>query len=87
MLYKIPAHPTLAWPKQTVQSGHSAEGTAIADLNGDGKNEIVWARIGIQCPRAAPSPANRGPNTRWRQTIVRCAARPSLTSMAMATPM
>ena len=39
--YKIPAHPTLAWPKQTVQSGHSAEGTAIADLNGDGKNEIV----------------------------------------------
>ena len=39
--YKVPDDPRGAWKKQKVQSGISAEGTAVGDLNGDGRDEIV----------------------------------------------
>jgi hypothetical protein len=40
-VYKIPADPARPWKKQAVQEGISAEGTAVGDLDGDGKEEIV----------------------------------------------
>ena len=40
-IYKRPADATRPWRKATVQAGYSQEGLAAADLNGDGRLEIV----------------------------------------------
>ena len=51
-VYKVPADPANPWKKQVVQDGHSAEGTATGDLDGDGKEEIVIGPYWFSAPRA-----------------------------------
>ncbi len=50
--YKIPADPRLPWKKQMVQTGLSAEGTAVGDLDGDGRDEIVSGPYWFSAPSA-----------------------------------
>jgi hypothetical protein len=50
--YKIPSDPTRPWKKQMIQSGLSAEGTAVGDLDGDGREEIVCGPYWFSAPRA-----------------------------------
>ncbi len=52
--YKIPADLRGAWKKQRVQSGISAEGTAVGDLNADGRDEIVCGPYWFSAPREGP---------------------------------
>ncbi|MGB8477554.1 MAG: VCBS repeat-containing protein [Acidobacteriaceae bacterium] len=49
--YKVPADPKTPWKKQIIQSGLSAEGTATGDLDGDGKDEIVYGPYWFSAPR------------------------------------
>jgi hypothetical protein len=51
-VYKAPSDPRRLWKKQVVQTGLSAEGTAVGDLNGDGKEEIVSGPYWFSAPRA-----------------------------------
>jgi hypothetical protein len=51
-VYKVPANPRDRWKKQMVQSGRSAEGTAVADLDGDGKEEIICGPYWFTAPLA-----------------------------------
>lgn len=51
-VYKIPADPAKHWRKQVVQNVHSAEGTAVGDLDGDGRGEIVGGPYWYSAPRA-----------------------------------
>ena len=51
-VYKVPADPTNPWRKQVVQKGYSAEGTATGDLDGDGKEEIVYGPYWFSAPPA-----------------------------------
>lgn len=51
-VYKVPADPRRPWKKQMVQTGLSAEGTAVGDLDGDGRDEIVSGPYWFSAPRA-----------------------------------
>jgi FG-GAP-like repeat len=51
-LYKIPANPKNLWKKEVVQVGHTAEGTEMGDLDGDGKDEIVSGPNWYSAPQA-----------------------------------
>jgi hypothetical protein len=50
--YKIPADPKRPWNKQLIQTGLTAEGTSVGDLDGDGKEEIVSGPYWFSAPRA-----------------------------------
>lgn len=50
--YKIPSDPKRPWKKQTIQTGLSAEGTRAADLDGDGRDELVSGPFWFSAPRA-----------------------------------
>lgn len=61
-IYKRGKNPTRPWRKHTVQSGFSGEGTVAADLNGDGRIEIISGPYLYTCPPDGPF---SGP---WRQS-------------------
>ena len=50
--YKIPADPKRPWKKQMVQTGLTAEGTSVGDLDGDGREEIVSGPYWFSAPKA-----------------------------------
>ena len=50
--YKIPADPKRRWKKQMVQTGLTAEGTSVGDLDGDGREEIVSGPYWFSAPKA-----------------------------------
>jgi hypothetical protein len=61
-IYKRGADPTQPWKKHTVQRGFSGEGTVAADLNGDGRIEIISGPYLYTCPPEGPF------SGRWEQS-------------------
>jgi hypothetical protein len=53
-IYKRRSDFTQPWEKYTVQTGFSGEGTVAADLDGDGKVEIISGPYIYSCPDAGP---------------------------------
>ncbi len=48
--YKVPANPRDPWTRFTIQTGLSAEGTAVGDLNGDGRDELISGPYWFSAP-------------------------------------
>ena len=63
-IYKREADVTRPWNKYTVQEGFSGEGTAVADLDGDGRVEIISGPYLYTCPPEGPLAGL------WKQTQV-----------------
>jgi len=53
-IYKRQADVAQPWIKYTVQEGFSGEGTAVADLDGDGRVEIISGPYLYTCPPEGP---------------------------------
>lgn len=53
-IYKHDGDPTRTWSRHTVQQGHFAEGTCVADLDGDGQLEIISGPAWYHAPADGP---------------------------------
>ena len=53
-IYRRPAKPGQPWAKSVVQNGLSAEGTAVGDLDGDGRAEIISGPYWFVPPAGGP---------------------------------
>jgi hypothetical protein len=78
--YRVPEDPTSLWTRHVVAEGLQVEGAAVADIDGDGRPDIVTARFWFIAPAAigtgkwhqhASAPNFRGSSRVWIRDINR----------------